>query len=294
MSQSDSRIGGVYTLASIPGCSVNIDSDIVWIQIHLNIVDLRKHSHRCSRCVYPAAGFRLRYSLYSMSAALILKSRIRSLSFYEDYSFFYPSQSCIVYLHHLSLPVLSFRIPGIHPEKIRAKQRRLFTTCSGSYLQDNILFIVRIFRKQQYLELPFHRLDLFIQLGDLHLRQFTHLIIAFFEHLFCFRKIIFGFFVFLVFFYDRLHFTHLFYILLPYRLIVYYVGIRHFFRQFIVFFRYKIKFIEHSPLLFPCFLTLYYIRSVCKKKLFTSVSSSQICLYLQTCPALRWRRFLQA
>ena len=34
-------------LAAIAGCTIHINSYIIWIQVDLNVIDFRKHSHRC-------------------------------------------------------------------------------------------------------------------------------------------------------------------------------------------------------------------------------------------------------
>ena len=240
MCKSYCRVRRIYALSAVSGSSVNIDTHIVRIEIDFHIVYFRQHCDRGSRCMDPAARLGLRHSLHSVRSALVLESGICALSLDEKDCLLDAAKSRIVELDQLCLPAITLRISRIHPQKIRTEQRRFLAACSCSDLKDNVLFIVRVFREKKHLELILLLPDQLFELGDLHLREFAHLLIALFKDLFGIGQISLRLFVFLVFLYDRLHLAHFLDVLLPHRLIVDHFRVRNLLSQFIVFFCYKI------------------------------------------------------
>ena len=221
VSQTDSRVRRVYALTAVSGCTVHIHANIVRIQIYFHVVHFRQHSNSRCRGMDTTAGFCFRHTLYTMGAALIFQSGVCALALDQDNSFLDASKACIVDFHQLRLPVVPLCVAGVHTQKICTKQRRFLSACTCTDLQDNVLFIVRILRQKQDLQIRFLLLDGVFQFGDLHLGQFTHFLITFVQHLLGFRQIGLGFLVFLVFFYDRLHLAHFLDVFLPHRLVVY-------------------------------------------------------------------------
>ena len=96
------------------------------------------------------------------------------------------------------------RIMYIHTVDLSRKKSRLVTACAGADLNDNVLVIIRVFRKEEDLQLLFqlfHALPGFIQL---FLSQLAHFFIGLFlEHGKAVINILLTLFVFVVCFHDR-------------------------------------------------------------------------------------------
>lgn len=73
VSKSYGGICSVYALAAVSGGSVYVHPYIVWIQVNFNVVDFRKDCDSSCRSVDSSAGLCFRYTLYSVSAALVFE-----------------------------------------------------------------------------------------------------------------------------------------------------------------------------------------------------------------------------
>ena len=172
---TDRGVCGVYALAAVSGCSVNINLNIVRVDLNLNVVDFRKNRNSCSRSVDTAGRLSLRHSLHSVDSGLELESRVCAAAFDHNNSFLDSADSGIADLDNLCLPVAALSVSQIHSEKIVSEESCLFAACAGSDLKDNVLVIVRVLREKKNLELFLSLLhSLFEILGFLfcHLTHF--------------------------------------------------------------------------------------------------------------------------
>ena len=80
MSQTDSRVCGIDTLSSVSGCTHNVDTAVVHINLNIYLFRLRHNGNRGSRGVNPSAGLCFRYTLYPVYAAFVFQLRISALS----------------------------------------------------------------------------------------------------------------------------------------------------------------------------------------------------------------------
>jgi hypothetical protein len=56
---------------------------------------------------------------------------------------------CVVgRIHDLHLPALTFGVAGVHSQDLGCKKRRLVAAGAGADLEDDVLFVVRIFRQE--------------------------------------------------------------------------------------------------------------------------------------------------
>ena len=65
----------------------------------------------------------------------------------------------------------------VHTIDFSGKERRLISSGAGTDLNDNVLVVIRVFRKEEDLQLLLQLLDPFSRLVQLFFRQFTHLLI---------------------------------------------------------------------------------------------------------------------
>ena len=249
MGQTHRGVSRVDTLPAVAGGTVYIDTHIVRVDLYLYVIHLRQYCHRRRRRMNTTGAFRLWYTLHAVCAGFVFESGICTLALDQHACFFDTADTGIVGVHDLGLPAAALRVTQIHTQKVLREQRRLFTAGTRAHFQNNVLFIVRVLRQQQDLELFLHLRDLILVLCQLHLGQLTQLRVAGIQHFPSLRDSLFCFFVFPVFVDDRLHFAHLFDMLLPELLVIDDVRIRNFQRQFFVFFQYEIEFIKHLVLL---------------------------------------------
>ena len=249
MRQTYRRVGRIDALSAVSGGTVHVDADIVRIDLDFYIIDFRQYGHRRGGRMDTTGAFGFRHTLYAVRTGFIFESGISALALDQHTGFLDTADTGIVGIHDLGFPSAAFRIAQIHTQKVLREQRSFFTAGAGTDFQNNILFIVRIFRQQQDLQLFLHLRYLIFIFGDLHLGELAQLLIAGIQHFLGFRDSLLCLFVFPVFVDDRLHFSHLFDVFLPELLIVDDVRVRNFQRQFFVFFQYEIEFIKHLVLL---------------------------------------------
>ena len=249
MGQPHCGVRRIDALSAVSGGAVYIDANIVWIDFYFYIIHLRQYGNRCRRCVDAAGAFGFRYALHAMRAGFIFESGISPFPFDQNTGFLDTADTGIIGIHNLCLPAAALRVAQIHTQKILREQRGLFAAGTRAHLQNDIFVIVRIFWKQEDLELFLQLRKLLLVFGDLHLGEFAQLLIAGIQHFLSLRDRLLRLFVFPVFSDDRLHFAHLFDVFLPELLIVDDIRVRNFQRQFFVFFQYEIEFIKHWVLL---------------------------------------------
>ena len=98
-----------------------------------------------------SAGLRLRHTLYAVHTGLILHQGVRALAVDHKGHTLHTADAGLVRLDNLGLPVLALRIMLVHTVNLRSEKRRLVSAGTGTDLHNNVLIIIRIFRKKQNL-----------------------------------------------------------------------------------------------------------------------------------------------
>ena len=181
MGQAHCRIGSIHTLSAVSRRPHHIHPDILLIDGDVNIlIHLRHHSHADGRGMNAASALRLRHSLHSVYAALILHSGIGALAINHKLYFLHAADPDLVRVHGFYLPPPSFRIVYIHAVYLRRKKSRLISAGAGPDFHNHILFIVGILRQQQNLHLLLQLLRPFPIFGQSFFDHLPHFVVVFF------------------------------------------------------------------------------------------------------------------
>jgi len=128
----------------------------------------------------PAAGFRLRHTLHPVDAALILHLGICALACHHEHNLLETSDSVLIDADKLRLPAVALRKMHIHSVKLRGKKGCFVAAGAGTDFHHDVLVIIRIFGKQENLQLLLHFLNSFFRIGQFFLGHITHLLVRLF------------------------------------------------------------------------------------------------------------------
>jgi len=180
MCKSNCRVRRVDTLSTVSRSSHYVNTNIFFINVHIHIFRLRHNCYRTGRCLNSSLRFRLRHTLYTVNTRFIFQYRICASSCNHKVNRLHTTDTSLVCLKCFHFPASALCIMHIHTINFSRKQRSLFSTCTCTNFNDNVLIIVRILRKKQNLQfiLKFCKTRLgFIQF---FLCKLTHLFIGFF------------------------------------------------------------------------------------------------------------------
>ena len=96
---------------------------------------------RCTRCTPPS----------------YLSRRVRAAPVDQRDHFLDSAEPGVAEAERLDLPSMAFGVAGVHAEQIAGEQRRLLAAGAGADLEDDVLVVVGIARREQHLELLFER-----------------------------------------------------------------------------------------------------------------------------------------
>ena len=84
-----------------------------------------------------------------MRAALVFQTAERAVAVDGERDFFKAADRSRTCVNDIRSPALTIGITGVHPEQIARKQCRLFSADAAAYFDNDILLVIRIFRKEQ-------------------------------------------------------------------------------------------------------------------------------------------------
>ena len=158
MSYPYGGVGSINALPSWTGRTKCVYPEIVCIYLDVYVFNLRQDRNSNSGCMDPSLGLSLGNPLDAVYTTLELKLTVNPFSFYEGNNLLKSPYSGRTFTHYLHLPALSLCISGIHPEEVCDKEGSLIPTCSGPYLKQDVLIIIRVLGKEEYLYLLFKKI----------------------------------------------------------------------------------------------------------------------------------------
>ncbi len=153
MSYANGRLCFVYVLTARSRSAEHVYFQIGGIYLQFHLIGLSKHRNRYRGGMDTSLRFGLRHSLNSVYSAFVLKSGICPISLNRETYLLESAQFRLVCVEYLGLPAASLGVHGIHTEKRACKKRSLFASRAAAYFYNNVLVVVGVFGKQQYLQL---------------------------------------------------------------------------------------------------------------------------------------------
>ena len=124
------------------------------VYLNVHILRLGEDCDGHGRGMDPALALSLGHTLHAVNAALEFQAGIRTLALDHKADLLEAAEFGRVGIQHLALPALCLGVHGIHPVEHARKERGLLAACAAPYLDDDVLVVVGVARKQQHLE-PF-------------------------------------------------------------------------------------------------------------------------------------------
>ncbi len=178
MSYANGRLGFVYVLTARSRSAEHVYFQIGGIYLQFHLIGLSKHRNRYRGCMDTSLRFGLRHSLNAVYSAFVLKSGICPISLNRETYLLESAQFRLVCVEYLGIPAASLGVHGIHTEKRTCKKRSLLASSTAAYFYNNVLVVVGVFGKQQYLQLFAKRFQSFPALVKFELGKLFHLPVA--------------------------------------------------------------------------------------------------------------------
>ena len=126
-----------------------------------------------------SAGLGLRYTLYTVYTGLVFHDRISTLSVDHEGYTLHAADTDLIRLHHFYFPSSGLCIVYVHTENLGCEEGCLVSSCTCTNLHDNVLVIIRVFRKKENLQFFLQLHDSFLCLGKLFLQHLPHFLVGF-------------------------------------------------------------------------------------------------------------------
>src|SRR5262245_31683508 len=141
-----SRIRRVDTLSAWTGGTKNVNTEIGWIDIHLDLFGFRQNGDGHSRGMDTPLGFSDRHTLHAVRAALKFELAVDILALDGSDDFFKATGLRRAGTHDVHAPALRIGIATIHAKQVRRKERRLIPTGASADLHDHATLVIRVTR----------------------------------------------------------------------------------------------------------------------------------------------------
>ncbi len=126
----------------------DIESDVLRIDLDLDLIDLGQNSHGRSRGMDPSPTLGGGNALDPVGTGFKFKPRVSPITLDHKGGFFDAADAGFRDVDHLGLPALVLSIAQIHPHQLRGEQSRFIAAGTGSDLDDDVFLIIRIGRDE--------------------------------------------------------------------------------------------------------------------------------------------------
>ena len=166
--------GLIDMLAPGPAAAVGVDLQVLGVDLHLHVLGLGQHRHRGRAGVDAALGLGFRYPLHPVHPALVFHAGIGPPAGQGQHHFLHAPHLGEVFVEQLPLEAVALRIPLVHAQQVRPKQRRLVPAGARPDLDDHVLVVVGVLGQEHDLQLLGKGLGLLAQLAQLPVHQLPH------------------------------------------------------------------------------------------------------------------------
>ena len=145
MSDPNRRFGLVDVLATGAAGAIGINTQIILVDLHVDILDFRQYRHRNRGSMDAAGRLGIRHPLHPVHAAFELQTGIGSRAGNAKNHFLETAKVRGIGIHHFDPPALRLGVARIHPEQVPGEQRRFLAAGAATDFHDDVLVVVRVF-----------------------------------------------------------------------------------------------------------------------------------------------------
>src|SRR5947209_7868403 len=132
--------------------------------------------------MHPALLLRHGHALHAVHAAFVLELAVHFVAANQRDHFLQPAHWRFAAGRYFKFPALRLAVPRVHAKNLGREQRCLIAAGSGADFEHHVLFVVRILRQQQDLELLLDLEFFRFELGHLLLRHRPELAVGILKH----------------------------------------------------------------------------------------------------------------
>ncbi|CDB87165.1 uncharacterized protein BN515_01361 [Firmicutes bacterium CAG:170] len=178
----DGGRGLVDMLATRSGRAEHLHFDVLGPDLDLRLLHFREHRDRRRRGMHPSAGFCLRHALHPVDAGFKLEPGVGSVAVDHEIRFLDAAKLRLVIVEQLDRPAAAVSIHRVHPEQAVRKKGALLAADTAADLHDHALFVIRVLRQKEDLQLLLQRLLLLLRRREFLLTQSLHLRVQLARH----------------------------------------------------------------------------------------------------------------
>ena len=149
------------------GRAHDVDTEVVLVNLDLDLLGLRHDSHRRGRGVDPPLRLGLGNALHAVRSALELEDRERALALHGEHGLLDTASLALARRERLGLEAQALGVPREHPAHVPRPERRLIAAHTLPDLDDHILLVGGVALDERELEFAFEPVDLGFELRHL-------------------------------------------------------------------------------------------------------------------------------
>ena len=162
MRDAHGGVGGVHALAAGAARTVHVDTQVVFVDLHVNLVGLGQHGNGGGGGMNAPLAFGLGHALHTVHARFELHDRIHVIALDLELNLFIAAGLGRRNVHGLHLPSVGLAETHVHLVQIAREDGRLVAAGGGTNLNDDVLLVGGIRGDE-------HELDIFLELRELRL-----------------------------------------------------------------------------------------------------------------------------
>ena len=166
MRDADGGVGRIDGLASRPSRAVDVDLELVWIDLDLDLLRLGHHRDGRRGRVDPARAFGLGHPLDAVRPALPLEHGVRAVTLDREGRLLVAAAVRRARLELLDLEAASLGVTAQHPVDLAGPERSLVAADPLPHLDDHVLAIGGIRRDEGETQLLLQAARALLELGD--------------------------------------------------------------------------------------------------------------------------------
>ena len=174
----DGRLHLVNVLATRAAGPRGADIDILFVDLHLHLVNLRHHGDSRRGRLHATLRFRRGHALHPVHASLPLELRVHAVARHLDDDLLVPAKVRGVGGQDRRRPPLALRVPLVHPPEVPGPDARLVAAGARADLEHYVLIVQRVLGQERDGHLLLELLHLLLERRDLLPGHRLHLGIA--------------------------------------------------------------------------------------------------------------------